>query len=83
MDEGAEVSQDKSLTGQIVKFAMDWVETACSSGSLIERAGLCCVLANFRIMDRSVLDSRNCHLLYGHYLSQAGHLEQARSLLTS
>lgn len=79
----AEVSQDKSLTGQIVKFAMDWVETACSSGSLIERAALCCVLANFRIVDRTVLDSPNCHLLSGHYLSQAGHFEQARRFLTS
>lgn len=79
----AETSQDKRLTSQIVQFAMDWVETAWSSGSSIERAALCFVLANFGMLDQSTLISRDYYLLYGHYLSRAGHLEQADRFLTS
>lgn len=79
----AEASQNKKLTNQIVRFAMDWVETAWSSGSSIERAALCSVLANFRMLDNSVLISRDYYLLYGHHLSRAGHLEQACKFLAS
>ena len=78
----AEASQNKKLTNQIVRFAMDWVETAWSSGSSIERAALCSVLANFRMLDKSVLISREYYLLYGHHLSRAGHLDQASKFLT-
>ena len=77
----AEVSQDRELNSRIVKHAMDWVETAWSSGSSIECAALCCVLANFRMLDRGVLVSPRYRLLYGYYLSRAGHLEQAKEFL--
>ncbi len=79
----AEASQDNRLTIEIAKFARDWVETAWSSGSSIECAALCSVLAHFRMLDRSVLISPKYHLLYGHHLSRAGHLEQADEFLTS
>ena len=77
----AEVSQDGELNSRIVKHAMDWVETAWSSGSSIECAALCCVLANFRMLDKGVLVSPRYRLLYGYHLSRAGHLEQAKEFL--
>ena len=77
----AEVSQDGELNSQIVKYAMEWVETAWSSGSSIECAALCCVLANFRMLDKGVLVSPRYRLLYGYHLSRAGHLEQAKEFL--
>ena len=77
----AEVSQDGELNSRIVKHAMDWVETAWSSGSSIECAALCCVLANFRMLDEVVLVSPRYRLLYGYHLSRAGHLEQAKKFL--
>ena len=78
----AEVSQDGELNSRIVKHAMDWVENAWSSGSSIECAALCCVLANFRMLDEGVLVSPKDRLLYGYHLSRAGHLEQAKEFLT-
>ena len=77
----AEVSQDGELNSRIVKHAMDWVETAWSSGSSIECAALCCVLANFRILDKGALISPKYRLFYGYHLSRAGHLEQAKECL--
>ena len=77
----AEVSQDGELNSRIVKHAMDWVETAWSSGSSIECAALCCVLANFRMLDKGGLVSPRYRLLYGYHLSRAGHLEQAKEFL--
>ena len=77
----AESLQDYELNSQIVKHAMDWVETAWYSGSSIESAAVCCVLANFQLMDRSVLVRSKFHLLYGHYLFRAGHLDQAQRFL--
>ena len=79
----AEVSQDGELNSRIVKHAMDWVETAWSSGSSIECTALCCVLANFRMLDKGVLVSPRYRLLYGYHLSRAGHLEQAKEPLAS
>ena len=79
----AEVSQDRELNSRIVKHAMDWVETAWSSGSSIECTALCCVLANFRMLDKAVLVSPRYRLLYGYHLSRAGHLEQAKESLAS
>lgn len=75
--------QNKRLTVQIAKFAMDWVEGAWSSGSSIERTALCSVLATCHILDRSVLVSPRYYLLYGYHLSRAGHLEQAAEFLNS
>ena len=77
----AEVSQNVELSSQIVKHAMVWVETAWSSGSSIECAALCCVLANFRMFDGRMLISPEYRLLYGYHLSRAGHLEQAKEFL--
>ena len=77
----AEVSQDGGLNSRVFKHAMDWVETAWSSGSSIECAALCCVLANFRILDKGALISPKYRLFYGYYLSRAGHLEQAKEFL--
>ena len=79
----AEASQDRELSSRIFKHAMDWVETAWSSGSSIECAALCCVLANFRMLDEGVLVSPRYRLLYGYHLSRAGHLEQAKDSLAS
>ena len=78
----AEASQDGELKNRIVKHAMDWVETAWSSGSSIECAALCCVLANFRMLDHWVLTAPKYRLLYGYHLSRAGHLDQAKEFLT-
>lgn len=78
----AEASQDSTLKYQIVKYALNWVETAWYSGSSIERAALCCVLAHFGILNRSALLPPKYHLLYGHYLSRAGYLKQAEEFLT-
>ena len=78
----AEASQDSTLKYQIAKYAMNWVETAWYSGSSIERAALCCVLAHFGILNRSALLPPKYHLLYGHYLSRAGYLKQAEEFLT-
>ena len=79
----AEPLQDSKLNSQIFSYAMDWVERAWYSGSSIEHAALCCVLANFRILDKSVLVPPNYHCLYGYYLSRASHLEQAQEFLSS
>ena len=79
----AEASRDSKLNSQIVTYAIDWAEIAWSSGSSIERAALCCVLANFGMLDKSVLVSPKYHLLYGHHLSRAGHLKEAEEFLTS
>ena len=79
----AEASRDSRLNSQIVNYAMDWAEVAWSSGSSIERAALCCVLASFGMLDKSVLVSPKYHLLYGHHLSRAGHLREAGDFLTS
>lgn len=79
----AEPSHDLKLKIQILKYATDWVESAWYSGSSIEHAALCCVLAYFRMLDRSVLVLPKYHLLYGHHLSRAGHLVQAEEFLTS
>ena len=79
----AEVSRDRRLISQIVNYAIDWAEIAWSSGSSIERAALCCVLARFGMLDKSVLVSPKYHLLYGHHLSRAGHLREAGDFLTS
>ena len=79
----AEISRDSRLISQIVNYAMDWAEIAWSSGSSIERAALCCVLARFGMLDKSVLVSPKYHLLYGHHLSRAGHLREAKDFLTS
>ena len=79
----AEASQDRELSSRILKHAMDWVETAWSSGSSIECAALCCVLANFRMLDEGVLVSPRYRLLYGYHLSRAGYLEQAKDSLAS
>lgn len=78
----ADASQDSTLKYQIVKYAMNWVETAWYSGSSIERAALCCVLAHFGILNRSALLPPKYHLLYGYYLSRAGYLKQAEEFLT-
>lgn len=78
----AEALQDSTLKCQIVKYAVNWVEIAWYSGSSIERAALCCVLAHFGILDRSALLPSKYHLLYGHYLSRAGYLKQAEEFLT-
>ena len=77
----AEALQDRELNSRIVKHAMDWVESAWSSGSSIECAALCCVLANFQMLDEGVLVSTKYHLLYGYYLSRAGHLKEAKEFL--
>ena len=77
----AEVSQNSELNSRIAKHALVWVETAWSSGSSIERAALCSVLANFRMLDGGVLISPKYRLLYGYHLSRAGHLEQAKEFL--
>lgn len=77
----AEAAQDRELNSRIFKYATDWVETAWSSGSSIERAALCCVLANFGMKDEWVLVPPHYGLLYGYYLSRAGHLEQAKESL--
>lgn len=82
-DKAAKASQDKKLSNQLVAFAMEWVETAWSSGSRIECAALCCVLAKFRMLDKWVLLSPEDRLLYGYHLSRAGHLKQAKEFLTS
>ena len=79
----AETSRDERLSSQIVEFAMDWAETAWYSGSSIERAALCNVLANFHVLYIPALISPKYHLLYGYYLSRAGNLEQAKVFLTS
>lgn len=79
----AEASGDNRLISQIGMYASHWIEAAWSSGSSIERAALCCVLANFRFLDRSILVSPEYHLLYGYYISRAGHLEQAENFLNS
>ena len=78
-----EATREINSTSQIVKFAADWVESAWSSGSSIEGVALCGVLANFRMLDMSVLVSPKYHLFYGHNLSRAGHLEHALKFLTS
>ncbi len=78
-----ETSRYTELNTQIGRSAMEWVETAWFSGSSIERAALCCVLANFQILDRSVLVPTKYHLLYGYYLSRAGHLKHAEEFLAS
>ena len=79
----AEASRDSKLNSQIVNYALDWAEVAWFSGSSIERAALCCVLANFGMLDKSVLVPPKYHLLYGHHLSRAGHLKEAEEFLTS
>lgn len=79
------------MVSNIVQFAMDWVEGAWSSGSSIERAALCCVLANFQMiptlfsgtLNISTLVSPKYRLLYGHHLSRTGHLRQAEEWLAS
>ena len=83
LEKAAKESQDKKLTNQLVAFAMEWVETAWSSGSSIECAALCCVLANFRMLDKWVLVPPEHRLLFGYHLSRAGHLKQAKEFLTS
>ena len=86
-----EASHEKILISQIVKLATDWAEGAWHSGSSLECAALCCVLANFQIMptlsssssERSALLSLRYSFFYGYHLSRAGHLEQARGWLVS
>lgn len=78
-----EATQENKLSSQIIISAVDWIESAWASGSSIEGVALCCVLANFQMLDRSVLVSPKYHLFYGHNLSRTGHLEEAGKFLTS
>ena len=79
----AEAAQIGKLESRIEQYAADWAETAWSSGSSIECAALCCVLANFQMIDKGLLVPSKYRLLYGYHLSRAGHLEQARDCLAS